>query len=717
MKRYFAFVLCACFFTTAVLGQEVMMEPSFIKVKSSKNKKTAAVNLVYIDDTLSLPFIDDFSTNLLLPASTSTTDSNYTLVKQWKYFLLGETSPFSNNEFSLDTSFSTVMTLTDTTKTARIAADTLLRYDYTTYPTTLPDSFPIWDNYSMVDSLNDSSFDTTFVDTIANDSIQFGVVSPYKNLWLDNLVNINSNFPVAMPSVGVATMDAVDHYGFLYDHGGTATFTADSLTSKRVNLSAASSVYLSFMIQPGGIGDEPEGQDKLILLFKNSSGTWNEVWSSNDESDLKTTTFKNIFIAVSDTTYLHGSFQFRFVNHASLSSIGKGWQGNSDQWHLDYVILDKDRSNNDAYLQDVCFSTAPTTLINSYFNVPWTHYKNNTSLTASSSVATVYNNSTSSANTNYQTQIAESGSPVFTDATGGSASLSAAEMKNFTQSLSGFTFTSTQTSAVNFEVRHSLNSDLLSDIIPANDTVRVTQEFGQHYAYDDGTAEAGYGLNSFEGQFALKYDLLSTSEKLTAVDIYFNNTLTQENFNVPFHIVIWGDNNGFPGDTLSQTISRFPLVSDSLNTFLSYKLPDPISVSGTIYVGWKQLSDELLNIGLDRNTNSTARAFYNVNGTWKNSSIQGTVMIRPRFGSYSFLSAEHSNTTEIKLYPNPVQNYLSVEPFTEGCVAIIYDLYGQIVMTTSSAEIDTQGLTKASYLIQLEYTDGTKSKLKKFIKI
>ncbi|MFT6717238.1 MAG: hypothetical protein ACJA0Q_001889 [Saprospiraceae bacterium] len=717
MKFVRVFVLFACTFASDLLAQEVIMEPSFIKTKSSKNKKTLAVNLVHFNDTLTLPFIDDFSTNLLLPASGSVSDSAYTLVWQYQYFTLSQANALTNNKLSFDTSFTTVMTLTDTTITAQIASDTLRRYDYTVYPAVVLDSVPVWVNYSLVDSFNTGSFDTLFLDTIANDSAQFGLVASYKNLWLNNLVNINSNYPLNMPSIGVATLDAVDHHGFLYPQGSTATFSADSLTSKFIDLSSATGTYLSFMVQPGGIGDEPEGQDKLILLFKDNSGVWNQTWSSNDESDLESTSFKNIFVAVSDAKYLHNSFQFMFVNYASLSSIGKGWQGNADQWHLDYVILDQNRSDNDAYLQDVCFSTTPSTLINSYFNVPWTHYKNNTSLTASTSVAQVYNNSTSAVNTNYQTEISENGSPIFTDASGGSAALSSTEKKDFAQSLSGFTFSSTQNYAVNFNVRHSLISDLAGDIIPNNDTVRVVQEFGQHYAYDDGSAEAGYGLNSYEGQFALKYDLLSTSEKLTAVDIYFNNTLTQENFNVPFHIVIWNDDNGVPGDVLAQTITQFPKISDSLNTFLSYKLPEPISVTGTIYVGWQQLSAELLNIGLDKNTNSTGRMFYNVSGTWKNSSVQGTVMIRPRFGDYVFLASEELGEHEVSLYPNPVINQLVIQNFPEGGKAVIYDLFGQIVKIGDSANINVETLRKASYLIQIHYTDGSKSDVKKFIKL
>jgi len=715
MKSFQFLLIFASFLTTSLTAQEVIMEPSFIKSKSDINKKTLAVNLVHLNDTLLLPFIDDFSSNLLLPASNEVPDSSYTLKSKFQYYLLGESSPLGSNNLSLDTSVTTIFTPSDTTITSNSPVDTVLVYDFSNYPAVLLDSLAVWTNYSLVDSFNTSLFDTLFIDTIVNDSITFAIVDDYKNLWLDNLVSINSTYPVDMPSIGVATMDAVDHYGLVYDHGSTATFSADSLTSKYINLLGSSNVYLSFMVQPGGLGDEPENQDKLVLLFKDSSGVWNEAWSSVNETNLETTSFENVYTLISDTKYLHNTFQFMFVNYASLSDIGKGWQGNADQWHLDYIILDQNRSNNDTYIQDVGFSTAPQTVIGSYANVPWTHYLNNTSLSISSKVE-IHNNSLSSLSTNHQIDFGASDSPNFTDGDGASSSLTASQKKEVSYSLNGYTFTSTKPYSADFDIRHSLNSDLVGDIIPNNDTALIVHQFGEHYAYDDGSAEAGYGINSYEGQFAQKYELLTTTEQLSAIDIYFNNTLTQENFNVLFHLMVWSDNNGVPGDVLAETVARYPMVSDSLNTFLSYKLTTPITVSGTIYIGWKQLSTELLNIGLDRNTDAQAKMFYNVSDTWKNSSVQGCVMIRPRFGSYSFLDAVDINYSTFNIYPNPLQDYFIIENFPANASVKIHNNLGQLLKVTSSAITFVQELKSATYLIQIHYADGTKSEMKKFIK-
>ncbi len=720
MKHCHALLILLLIISHILGAQELILEPSFIKTKPTSNinvKKSTSVNLVYPKDTLILPFIDDFSSDFLFPASTHVMDSNYTLVTQHHYVLMSTNKSLKENKLSFDTSFVTTINLLDTTIIARTAVDTVLIYDYKNYPYILLDSAAVWANYSLVDSLNEGSFDSLFVDTIANDSVEFGVVAPYKNLWLNNLVNLNSNYALNMPSIGVATFDAVDHYGFLYAQGSTAPFSADSLTSKFINLSNSSQVYLSFMIQPGGIGDEPESQDELQLMFKDSSGIWNQVWSSNEESELLNDNFSTVFIPVLGSNLLHSSFQFMFVNLASLSSVGDGWKGNADQWHLDYVVLDKNRSNEDDYIQDVSFSSIPASLINGYHSVPWNHYKNQTASTKTTSSAQVHNKTKSTVNNNYQTTISENNIPIFQDPTGSSANLSAGSKKDFVQNLGGFTFSSSEKSEVSFEVRHSLTHDITGDLVSSNDTVRVIQEFSQYYAYDDGSAEAGYGINSFNGQFAMKYEVWPTSEALTAIDVYFNNTLTQENFNIPIQLKIWSNNNGIPGEVLAETVSRFPLTSDSLNVFLSYKLPNPINVSGSVFVGWKQLSDNLLNIGLDRNTNSQEKMFYHINNVWKSSSIQGTVMIRPRFGTHSFLKTNDGSSKTVSFYPNPVSNQLRIKNYPSGAQVKVYNLYGQLVLTAFTHLIEMSHLTPSSYLVVIEQEDGKKIEFQKFIKL
>ena len=695
----------------ATTSQEILLEPSFTRhqpiLNLNSTKKTTELTVVRLQDTLLLPFVDDFSRNRLAPINVNASDSNYNLIHQTRYQLLDGT-PFSILSNSLDTSYTTVFKLTDTTKTANSPVDSLLVFDHSTYPSLIIDTVAIWNNYSLIDSLNTGTFDTLWVDSLKNDSLAFGVVPPLSNLWTDNLVSINNNFPINSPSVGVATLDAVDYYGYLYPQGSSAAFTGDSLTSKNINLQNLTStdgLLLSFMVEPGGIGDEPESTDKLILQFKDSSNAWSEVWSSSNESDLNTTAFKNVFVALTDGKFFHKAFQFRFINYASLSSVSSGWQSNADQWHLDYIVLDSNRSINDNYVQDVCFASPPSTQINGFFNVPWKHYLENKSITKTSSDSKVNNLGTTTVNVNVSSTIDEKGSVLFQDNSTSSQSIAGESATTFTQSYGGFQFSSIETYRTTFNSAHQLNTTG-NNLITSNDTAHFVQVFDQSYAHDDGTAEAGYGINSYNGQFALKYELLTSGDTLTALDIYFNNTLKQENFDIPISLQIWNDNNGEPGDTLYTGISSFPISSDSLNAFLSYKLSRPLFLRGTIYIGWTQLSSELLNIGLDRNTTLSDKAFYKISGsTWKKSSIQGAVMLRPRFGTNTFLGINEIDRAQ-KAYPNPAKNYFQLEGIQDNTNLMIYSTSGLLIQThesiSSNTRISIEGLPAGLYILQLK---------------
>ena len=711
--------ILAIFLTCGLIAQEVITEPSFIQRVERSNKKTTNITIVGTLDTLSVPFIDDFSTNKLSPVYPAAADSSYSLTYQKHYFSIGQNNFFTSILGSLDTSFTTVFTSTDSKPVVNTPIDTIIAYDHTVYPSVVTDTLLVWLNYSLVDSFNTGSFDTIVTllsnDSLTNDSLAFGILAPTNNIWLDNMVFLNSNYPVNLPSIGAATLDAVDHFGFLYSHGSTSPFIGDSLTSKPINLSAfipTSGLFISFKVQPGGLGDEPESTDKLQLFFLDTNGIWIKEWSSADESELKTTNFTDVFVAINDSSYFHSAFQFRFQNTASLSDVTNSWQNNADQWHVDYVVLDSGRTANDNYIKDVAFSFPPSTKINDFFNVPWRHYLNNTTITKSSSTAIINNIGSDTPTVSIATTVDEKGAVIYQDASTIPQVIAANANASFSQSYSTLMFASTASSSTEFNVEYQLSATG-TDLISSNDTASFNQVFSQHYSYDDASAEAGYGINFTNGQFALKYTTLTTSDTLTAIDVYFNNTLKQTNFNVPLKFMIWSDNNGVPGNELYSGTSRFPIASDSLNTFISYKLSNPIVVGGTIYVGWEQLSSDLVNIGLDRNTVVTNKAFFNVGSGWTASSIQGAVMIHPRFGFESFLSTPEIRNN-LSLFPNPANNYFQlsdVRNVNEGTLTI-YSLQGRVVsrhkIQSGDQQIDISQLVPGTYLVVFE-SDQEKS--------
>ncbi|RLD52198.1 MAG: hypothetical protein DRI94_03865, partial [Bacteroidetes bacterium] len=172
---------------------------------------------------------------------------------------------------------------------------------------------------------------------------------PNSNLWQDQTAYINNTLAINPPSIGVATMDAVDSQGKIYETADYNTeFIADSLTSQPINLNypGNTTIFLSFFYQPQGIGDAPELNDSLFLEFyAPDDGQWNKVWSVAG-SDNKDFTF--VILAVNEAKYLKNNFQFRFRNYASFgTSVYPSLATNCDFWHIDYVYLNKDRTIND----------------------------------------------------------------------------------------------------------------------------------------------------------------------------------------------------------------------------------------------------------------------------------------------------------------------------------------------------------------------------------
>jgi len=167
-------------------------------------------------------------------------------------------------------------------------------------------------------------------------------IYPDSSLWLDMNIFVNTSAGENPPSVGVATFDALDSIGHLYDDAGPTQFIADKLTSKPIDLNgtSADSIYLSFYYQARGFtGNAPEESDSLVLEFKTPQTNWTHIWVAVFDS---TFDFKKVMLPITDTTYLKKGFQFRFYNYATIGgSYLPSWSFNSDYWNIDFVNLDK----------------------------------------------------------------------------------------------------------------------------------------------------------------------------------------------------------------------------------------------------------------------------------------------------------------------------------------------------------------------------------------
>ena len=186
--------------------------------------------------------------------------------------------------------------------------------------------------------------------------------------------------------------------------------------------------------------------------------------------------------------------------------------------------------------------------------------------------------------------------------------------------------------------------------------------------------------------------------------MFFNRTVNDAN-QIYFLLRVWNDNNGVPGSVIYEKSGVRPEFEAGFNVFHNYILDEPIAVSGTIYVGWKQTSDELLNLGYDRNTDRSNNLFYNVDGTWYNSITPGTPMIRIVVGKENPTHI-YANEKEkpIELFPNPCYNCQKIEFSDDESKQIsVIDINGKVVKQEWCEKyFDTDGINPGFYTLKID---------------
>ncbi|MBN1131521.1 MAG: T9SS type A sorting domain-containing protein [Bacteroidales bacterium] len=552
------------------------------------------------------------------------------------------------------------------------------------------------------------------------DDFSNSLIEPDPELWSDRYAFINHNLSLNPVTIGVATLDALNFDGSLYAHAVTDpnTFTADYLTSHPVNLDypPSDSIYLSFYYQPGGKGELPEPKDSLSLQFFNvPSGQWNTVWQIPGEPAHD---FRQVMIPVTDNAYLKNGFRFRFKNLASLarSNDFPDFRGNVDHWNIDYVKLDMGRSIKDTIQRDVAFTESVPSILKNLESLPWKHFQAAYN-TARKPVLTVryLNNDTITRNVTRSLLITDLTNNISYEP----GQPTAQDLPSREDTVVNFSYTYPFDFEKNDEGLFRLTSSLRTDIFDNkdNDTVSRIQVFKDYYAYDDGTAEFGYGLRgqgTMQGKVALKYNIFQP-DLIGGIDASFNQIYDSLNLGYYFRFMIWDDNNGTPGSLIFEDDQvRTPVYAGSINGFKRFEFSEPVPVDGTIYVGWSQTSEYLLNIGLDINSKPSYPAlFYNIGDGWKASIAPGIIMLRPYIYSVNTGEPAVPRSKSFRVYPNPAAEWIVLD-LPEICTVDhpyieIFDTGGRVVLckTLKEKTIDVSALDTGFYLIRLQH--GTQS--------
>lgn len=586
-------------------------------------------------------------------------------------------------------------------------------------------------------------------------------IYPDSSLWIDKYAFVNTTYAINPVSIGVVTLDAINDKGGIYPESGSLQFSADTLTSKMVNINypGDNTIYLSFYYQPGGLGDTPEQKDTLLLeYYSPDSLTWNKVWHvtfnakdsilnefyqyNNSEkiwkgdtlTDLKKEFFQ-VILPVDEEQYLKEAFQFRFRNYASFSSSSslESKTSNSDHWHIDFVMLDKNRNLNDTIINDIVFKNPMKPLLKNYESVPWNHFTRASAYEMEDSISITYGNISDqiwniSREFTIKDMTGNTGTESFTGGTGANIDpFSNETYKRFIDYI--FPYTPENDSAV-FEIKSYMVTDTLSARQPYrwNDTIRYNQKFYNYYAYDDGTAENGYGLIGEGTELAMVAMRFETYKKdtLRGVQIYFNQALNQANQKY-FKLMIWNEKDNRPGSIIYSKEDLKPFDQDSLNKFTSYILDTTLIIENAFYIGWQKISTtEMLNVGFDVNRINNDKLFYNFTGNWIQSQFNGTLMIRPMFGHEINVPTgfQQTNITEplkITIYPNPAKDQLNVkllDSYADHYQLTIFDNYGRVLINKIHDQnpINISNLNPGIYFIRITTSQG-ENITKKFIVI
>jgi hypothetical protein len=527
--------------------------------------------------------------------------------------------------------------------------------------------------------------------------------------WTDNNVFINNTYSDKQVTAGVATFDALNAAGSLYPDANSYNFKADELTSQPINLKFIQSdnIFLSFFYQAGGLSDPPEATDSLTLqFFAPVENAWHSVWSSKGTQD---TRMKPAIIKIDNGRYLQKGFRFRFINYASLSPnvSDPSMIGNCDIWNIDYVLINKNRNPADTAFADVAYTLPLRSLLKTYEAMPWKQFQQVYLQEMGSSVALHYRNNdanTRNVTRSYDILDVYRNTTVYSNSAGATNILPLTSI-DYKAGLV-YTFASTNPDSALFRIKAILKTDNFDP--KENDTLVYYQVFQNYFAYDDGSSEGGYGVNGLGSRNAMvAYRFRSyIQDTLRAIRICFNDSYLESNKRA-FDLMVWNDNNGIPGDILFTKEEVMVEQGQGINGFYTYAIPEGVVINGNFYVGWRQRSETFLNAGYDINTYHSGRQLYWINGDWRESQVEGSIMIRPVVGSPLIVTAvkdPEQLKTKFRFWPNPAGDYINIEQgdlLVQGrSVITITDMNGRELMRTQLTErVDISSLQKGMYII------------------
>lgn len=676
---------------------------------------------IYTSDTIDLPIFDDFSSDKFQQYNIGFTDPGVTS-ELWFKVLTDLSVPIGANEqFSSQVTYkSTYIQDSDLTEDVALPSVDLQLGDLSLYPVSyVPQlAFPPYFVYDTISTAGqiDLNPDTVYLTDpdIFQDSarIFFATLNSSEKIWLDSEARRNLTFAKDPWSIGVVTFDGVDAKGYPYEINTNITGIGDQLTSKPIDMSgfdAGDSVYFSFVFQRQGLGDEPEVGDSLVLEFyAHDLLQWNQVWSAQGGP---VGDFEVGHILIDNPDYFKDGFQFRFQNYGSLA-------GMLDQFHVDYVNLRSLSGFQDTLFKDYAMVYPVNTLIKKYTSVPWDHWKNNfagkmtdaATITVRNNSNIPENNQNGTIDVDYNNANETSFTLIGQTLSGGNINYAPRTTYVSYHDLSGgYHYDETKTGdKQTFEIIAAANAQFPN--FSGNDTVRSEQVFANYYAYDDGTAENGFGTTGIQSRLAIKYEAYE-ADSLIGLDMCFVPTVDDVSDKL-FLVTVWDDNNGEPGNVIYEDDlfePRSPQYHEGFDKFTTYYLKDTmkLAINGPFYVGWRQFDADRLNVGFDRNIDNSENTYYSIDGgfSWPQSEIPGTAMIRPIFSTsldYQLGLKKVERENKVNIFPNPTNDIINVELELGSVEKVeVFNISGALQVLTDQPTVNLSDLPQGMYFVRV----------------
>jgi hypothetical protein len=271
----------------------------------------------------------------------------------------------------------------------------------------------------------------------------------------------------------------------------------------------------------------------------------------------------------------------------------------------------------------------------------------------------------------------------------------------------------------------TLSNVVTPDFIVSNNTITHQQEFYSYYAYDDGSPEAAYLLDEQGSRAALRY-VNTMADSLIGMMIWFEAVNIEPGLN-SFFPTVWQAAASGPGAEITQGLWEDVIFEpDTMYGWRLFRFLEPVYLpEGPFFIGTVQTIPEVLNIGVDFNSNfNDGNLFFyqNINGAWLPSSASGSLMVRPVFQSSNIgpLSIADEPWKDLAVYPNPARDQLFIDTGSDRPAFIqVFNSSGELMMNQQVVglqTIDVSSWSQGIYLMRIADSSGSKVRTTKVVR-